>query len=184
MQYPDDPEHPEDHHAGKEKHRHDGEEIHDAVVGHQESQASPAGSLFFIQKVRRPDPQHVLHAEKQCRHHLHDPEKGKVLLHLAESLQDHHQDVQEDIQHEHIVEDQAGNVTFISYLNDVKSFLLHVNNYTFSEVPLQEKQCPQRNRSLRRAADSFDFVGIDLSPYFLTVTLIFLARPFCAKAYT
>lgn len=125
MKYPDHPEHPEHDHSREEENRKDGEKTDQTVKGQYELQSGFHPIALRIQKIRGPDPQDVLNAEKSSGHDLHYPEKRRISAQLIKGLQNDHKYVQNDVGHQNIVEYEARGIPLFTYLDDAEYFFLH-----------------------------------------------------------
>ncbi len=129
MQDPYDPQHPEDDRAGKEEHRNDGEQVHDAVIGPQKSQPGLPPGKIRIQIISSPYSQDIFHAEKQRGYDLNASEELGIAVQFLKSIQDDHKYIKENVGNDNIVKNSARYIALVSDLYDVKNFLLHGNNY-------------------------------------------------------
>ena len=116
MQDPHYPQHSEHDHSREEEHRDYGEQADQAVEGQRKRSHGFPHGLIRVQKIRSPEPQYIFHDEKYRRHDLNHSEECRIRAKLLKGLQHYHQNVSDDIRHEHIVEYEAWLIAAVTYL--------------------------------------------------------------------
>ena len=116
MEYPDHAQHSECDESRKEKQRQDRKQINDTVKTRYKFPGGLPFCLLGIEKIGRPDPESVFNRKKNNATDLNDRKYASVSGKRFKSLQDHHQDIDDDHEYQTIVEHLAWDVVTLPYL--------------------------------------------------------------------